>query len=167
MDINKVDIGYFEFLKENFNTDLIVEGITISIFAIIVFSIFFLSVEKIKLSSSFILHSIVVPPLVFGVIIFGLTMNYLLVKDKIYETKGYTKVTEVENFEPKVDDRDAIEQKIYFKDAKNELYVINSRHSKNIESGDKISLENNKNINIKNHKIRDNDFLDISIIMRQ
>ena len=44
MDINKVDIGYFEFLKENFNTDLIVEGITISIFAIIVFSIFFLSV---------------------------------------------------------------------------------------------------------------------------
>lgn len=60
MDINKVDIGYFEFLKENFNTDLIVEGITISIFAIIVFSIFFLSVEKIKLSSSFILHSIIV-----------------------------------------------------------------------------------------------------------
>ncbi|MDU6246510.1 MAG: hypothetical protein E6618_10535 [Staphylococcus warneri] len=166
MSINKVDIGYFEFLKESFNADLIVTGITVSIFAVLVFSIFFLSVEKIKLSSSFILHSIVVPPLVFGVTIFGLTMNYLLVKDKIYETKGYTKVTEVENFKPKVDDRDTIEQKIYFKDTKNELYVINSRHSKNIESGDKISLENNKNINIENHKIRDNDFLDISIIKK-
>lgn len=166
MDINKVDIGYFEFLKENFNTDLIVTGITISIFAVFVFSIFFLSVEKIKLSSSFILHSIVLPPLVFSIIIFVLTMNYLLVKDKIYETKGYTKVTEVENFKSKVDDRDATEQKIYFKDAKNELYVINSRHSKNIESGDNISLENNKNINIENHKIRDNDFLDISIIKK-
>lgn len=89
MSINKVDIGYFEFLKESFNADLIVTGITVS-----------------------------------------------------------------------------IEQKIYFKDTKNELYVINSRHSKNIESGDKSSLENNKNINIENHKIRDNDFLDISIIKK-
>lgn len=37
MSINKVDIGYFEFLKEKFNADLIVTGITVSIFAVIVF----------------------------------------------------------------------------------------------------------------------------------
>ena len=37
MSINKVDIGYFEFLKESFNADLIVTGITVSIFAVLLF----------------------------------------------------------------------------------------------------------------------------------
>lgn len=163
MDINKVDLSYFEFLKENFSSTAIVTGITISLFTIIiVFMVFYLG-EGIRSSEAMWLSLIIAPILVFSVIVFALTMNYLIVKDSTYKTKGYTKVVDIKNLNPKTDDANTIRQQLYFKDKAQELYVIELRYSRNIEKGDKISIENNGNIIIENHKIEGGDSLDISI----